>query len=269
MNDLNAYFGFLTEPFSKEMPAKSLFLTEQLKKLFQRLQRLLKRRGIALITGEVGSGKSTAIRAFAENVEKKQIDFVYVDDPTVGMRGIFNSIANQLNLTSQFFKWQLMTGLKSAIEKNCHDYGKTTVVVIDEAQMLNLTELEELRLFTNYKFDSHSPMTLILLAQPEFNRRIKLKALEAFTQRLVLRTHLTGLSKQEARQYIKHHLDVAGKTEPLFSDDVITEIFQQAKGIPRLINTLCYECLVETFLQQKNIVDIATLEKVLLNYDEL
>lgn len=269
MNDFNAYFGFLSEPFSKEMPAKDLFITQQLKALFERLRRLLKRRGIALITGEVGSGKSTAIRAFAERVEKKQIDFVYVDDPTIGMRGIFNAIATQLNLTTRYFKWQLMTGLKAAIEKNCYDYGKTTVVVIDEAQLLKVSDLEELRLFTNFKIDSHSPMTLILLAQPEFTKIMRLKTLEAFSQRLVLRTHLTGLTEQETHAYVKHHLDVAGRTEALFTDDIITEIYQQAKGIPRPINTLCYECLVETYLLQKNIVDMPTLEKVLLNYDQL
>lgn len=265
---MNAYFGFLAEPFSKEMPAKNLFMTEQLKTLFERLKGLLRRRGLALITGEVGSGKSTAIRAFAETAEKKQIDFVYVDDPTVGMRGLFNSIASQLNLTTRYFKWQLMTGLKAAIEKNFHDYGKTTVVTIDEAQLLNPTDLEELRLFTNYRIDSHSPMTLILLAQPEFSRQIKLKALQAFTQRLVFRTHLAGLTQDETHQYVKHQLEVAGRIDTLFTDDVITEIYQQAKGLPRLINTFCYEALVNTHLQNKNIVDMPTLENVLIEYDE-
>ena len=147
MNDLNAYFGFLTEPFSKEMPAKSLFLTEQLKKLFQRLQRLLKRRGIALITGEVGSGKSTAIRAFAENVEKKQIDFVYVDDPTVGMRGIFNSIANH----SSFPAPQITASLSPVFAICClmrSGYGRLS---------MNLSGSEEVKSASN---SDHVPSSI-------------------------------------------------------------------------------------------------------------
>jgi len=269
MNDLNAYFGFLTEPFSKEMPAKKLYMTHQLKSLFERLKGLLKRPGLTLITGETGCGKSTAIRAFADSLEKTQTDFVYIEDPTLGMKGLFNNIAAHLKLNPRYFKWQLMSSLKTAIEKNFHDYGKTTVVVIDEAQMLKPTNLEELRLFTNYKIDSHSPMTLILLAQPDFARVVRLKSLDAFRQRLVLRTHLTGLTQDEAHNYVKHHLEVAGRTDNLFTDDVITEIYQQAKGLPRLINTYCYECLYQTYIENKNLVDMPTLQKVLLDYDEL
>jgi len=267
--DFAAYFGFLKEPFTKEIAAKALFLSTQLQALFARLRQLLSRRGLALITGEVGSGKSTAIRAFAEALEKTPYDWVYIDDPTVGLRGIWNSIATQLNLNPRFFKWQLMPALKSAIEKNHHDFGKTTIVVIDDAQLLKPAALEELRLFTNFKIDSHSPMTLILLAQPEFRKLIQLKALEAFNQRLVLRAHLIGLSQEEAKAYVQHHLEVAGRTAALFTDDVIAEIYQQAKGLPRLINTLCYECLWEIYEQNKNLVDMPTLEKVLCRLDDV
>lgn len=265
--DFVAHFGFLKEPFTKDIAAKALFVSTQLQALFTRLKALLARRGMALITGEVGSGKSTAIRAFAEALEKTQYDWVYIDDPTVGLRGMWNSIAAQLNLNMRFYKWQLMPALKSAIEKNHHDFGKTTIVVIDDAQLLKPAALEELRLFTNFKIDSHSPMTLILLAQPEFRKLIQLKALEAFNQRLVLRAHLVGLSQEEARAYVQHHLEVAGRTAALFTDDVIAEIYQQAKGLPRLINTLCYECLWEIYEQNKNLVDMPTLEKVLCRLD--
>jgi len=179
-DNLNTYFGFLAEPFSKDIPAKALYLTEQLKSLFARLRQLLGRRGLALITGEVGCGKSTALRAFADTLDKTQTDWVYIDDPTLGTKGLFNAIATQLNLNTQYFKWRLIPGLKAAIEKAFHDHGKTTVITIDEAQLLKPQELEELRLFTNFKIDSYSPLTLILLAQPDFTKLVRLKSLEAF-----------------------------------------------------------------------------------------
>lgn len=268
-HQFSAYFGFLTEPFTKDIASKSLFISRQLNTLFARLRQLIARRGLALITGEVGSGKSTAIRAFAETLEKNQFDWVYIEDPTIGMRGLWTSVASQLNLNPKFFKWQLIPTIKNAIEKNCHDYHKTTIIVIDDAQLLKPQALEELRLFTNFKIDSHSPMLLILLAQPEFRKLIQLKALEAFSQRLTLRAHLTGLEQNQAKEYITHHLAIAGRTDPLFTDDVITEIYQHAKGLPRLINTLCYDCLWETYEQQKNLVDLPTLERVLCRYDEI
>ena len=124
-DEFAAYFGFFKEPFTKDIAAKALYLSAQLQALFTRLKALLSRRGMALITGEVGSGKSTALRGFAEALEKTQYDWVYIDDPTVGRRGIWNSIATQLNLTTRFFKWQLMPALKSAIEKNHPAFGGT------------------------------------------------------------------------------------------------------------------------------------------------
>ena len=264
-----AYFGFLTEPFAKDVAAKSLFITSQLKTLFARLTQLIARRGLALITGEVGSGKSTAIRAFAESLEKNQFDWVYLEDPTIGMRGLWTSVATQLGLNVKFFKWQLMPTIKSAIEKNYHDYHKTTIIVIDDAQLLKPAALEELRLFTNFKIDSHSPLMMILLAQPEFRKLIGLKALEAFSQRLTLRAHLTGLAQNEAKEYIAHHLTIAGRTDPIFTDDVIVEIYQHAKGLPRVINTICYDCLWDAYEQQNSLVDLPTLERVLCRYDEI
>ena len=264
-----AYFGFLTEPFAKDVAAKSLFITSQLKTLFARLTQLIARRGLALITGEVGSGKSTAIRAFAESLEKNQFDWVYLEDPTIGMRGLWTSVATQLGLNVKFFKWQLMPTIKSAIEKNYHDYHKTTIIVIDDAQLLKPAALEELRLFTNFKIDSHSPLMMILLAQTEFRKLIGLKALEAFSQRLTLRAHLTGLGQNEAKEYIAHHLTIAGRTDPIFTDDVIVEIYQHAKGLPRVINTICYDCLWDAYEQQNSLVDLPTLERVLCRYDEI
>lgn len=139
--------------------------------------------------------------------------------------------------------------------------------IIDDAQLLPTPALEELRLFTNFRLDSHSPLTLILLAQPEFRKMIQLQSLQAFSQRISLRTHLSGLQQNEIAPYIKHQLEMAGRTDHLFSDDVMQDIYQHARGLPRLINSLGYECLLETFLQKKNIVDTAILEKVMLNYE--
>jgi type II secretory pathway predicted ATPase ExeA len=113
-NTLKAYFGFLTEPFSKEIATKALFISEQLKALFERLQHFMVRRGIALVTGEVGAGKSTALRAFTETLDKNHQAIVYIDDPTLGLRGMFNSIARQLNLNTKFFTWSRPAGCPSS-----------------------------------------------------------------------------------------------------------------------------------------------------------
>lgn len=265
--NFKSYFGFTKEPFNKELNAAMLFMSANLRALKQYLAHHLSRRGIALITGDVGSGKTTAIRAFVDTLDKTHHDVVYIEDPTVGLRGIWHNIAAQLNLNSRYFKWQLMPTLKAAIEKNFTDYRKTTLIILDDAQLLTPMALDELRLFTNFRIDSVSPMTLILLAQPEFRKLIQLKSLEAFNQRITLRFHLSPLEHDEVKPYIKHQLEIAGRTDELFTDDVIAEIYHQARGLPRLINTLCYQCLLEIYLQDKNIVDLPTIEKILCHYE--
>jgi len=96
--DLKTYFGFLTEPFAKNIAPRHLFRSEQITALFDRLKQLFNRRGIGLLIGEIGAGKSTTIRAFTEELEKNQYDIAYIPDPTIGIRGILNATAIQLNL---------------------------------------------------------------------------------------------------------------------------------------------------------------------------
>lgn len=260
------YFGFSKQPFDKNLPLKQLFRSKQIAQLFEGLTLFLHRRGIALVSGEIGSGKSTTIRAFTEQLEKNLYDIAYIADPTVGIRGILNSVALQLNLEAGYFKWQLLEKLKLSIEKNAYDFNKTTLLIIDEAQLMTTKTLEEIRLFTNFKIDSQTPLNLILSAQPDFTKTIHLNSLKALFQRINFRYHLSGLDAPEAKTYITHHLKTAGRTDPLFTDDVIEEIFQQAKGIPRVINNLCYDCLLDIYQNNKNIVDQPTLEKILLKW---
>ena len=264
---LTAALGFSRQPFDKNIPTKNLFMAQQIKQLFEMLRQFLHRRGIALITGEIGAGKSTAVRAFIEQLEPNLYDVAYIADPTIGIRGILNAIAIQLRLEGGYFKWQLLETLKQTIEKNAYDFNKTTLLIIDEVQHMNPRDLEQIRLFTNFKIDSQTPLNLILLGQPDVNKTIRLHSMQALWQRTPFRYHLTGLNNSEAKAYISHHLAIAGRTDPLFSDDVIQEIFQQAKGIPRVINNLCYACLSHIFQQHKNMVDIPTLENVLIMWD--
>ena len=259
--------GFTRQPFDKNLPLKLLFLSRQIKELFDQLKHFLHRRGIALITGEIGSGKSTTLRAFTEQLDKTAYDLAYIPDPTIGIRGILNSTAIQLNLQGGYFKWQLVEILKHHIEKNAHDFNKTTLLMIDEAQLLEPKTLEELRLFTNFKIDSQTPLNLLLSGQPDLKRTLQLNSMKALWQRINCHYHLTGLDSAEAKGYILHHLSVAGRTDAIFSDEVISEIFQQAKGIPRVINKLCYDCLHQIYCENKNIVDLPTLEKVLMQWD--
>jgi type II secretory pathway predicted ATPase ExeA len=115
--------GFTRQPFDKNIPTKQLFLSQQIKQLFALLKQLIQRRGIALITGEIGAGKSTAIRAFIDQLESNRFDIAYIADPTIGIRGILNSIAIQLHLQGDYFKWQLLDRFANPAQS--HSTGST------------------------------------------------------------------------------------------------------------------------------------------------
>ncbi|UCE07644.1 MAG: ATP-binding protein [bacterium] len=100
--------GFTRERFDKNFPTKHLFMSQQIKQLFAQLKQLLQRREIALISGEIGTGKSTTIRAFTDQLEQNRFDVAYIADPTIGIRGMLNSVAIQLHLEGGYFKWQLL-----------------------------------------------------------------------------------------------------------------------------------------------------------------
>jgi len=195
--------------------------------------------------------------------EKNRYHVLYLSDPTVGIRGLMRQMLTQLEIEPAYFKWDLTAKVKNAISKAFTEDHTSTLIIIDEAQLLSTKMLEELRLLTNFRMDSVWPLTLILVGQPTLRQRIRLQSLQALNQRINLRYHLVGLSREETKTYIAHQLKVAGRTDPIFSDDAVELIFAESKGLPRLINTLCTTCLLACCTEEKNIVDQSTVVKAI------
>ena len=127
--------------------------------------------------------------------------------------------------------------------------------MVDEGHLLSTEQLEELRLLTNTEMDARSPFACVLLGQPTLRRRIRLGAFAALDQRIALRYELAGMDLQETAGYVKHHLQLAGRSDPLFSDDATALIHQTSRGIPRAVNNLAVQALVAAFADGKQIVD--------------
>ena len=136
-----------------------------------------------------------------------------------------------------------------------HERGRNTTVVLDEAHLLGADQLEELRLLTNSEMDSHSPFACLLVGQPTLRRRIKLGTFAALDQRITLRYGMHGMTDNETASYIAHHLQLAGRSDTLFSDDAIALIHQVSRGLPRAVNNLAVQALVAAFGADKTIVD--------------
>lgn len=133
--------------------------------------------------------------------------------------------------------------------------AKTSVLIIDEAHLLTGEQLEEIRMLTNHDMDAHSPFACLLLGQPTLCRRLEVGTLAALDQRVGLRFDLDGMDLQETVSYVKHHLQLAGRSDPLFGDDALSLLHQTGRGIPRAVNNLAVQALVAAFADGKGIVD--------------
>ena len=179
----------------------------------------------------------------------------YLAQPGTGVRGIYAEVVRALGATPCFQRSNLVPQATELLEAEEIERGKTVVVVADEGHLYSPEQLESLRLLGNARMDSHSPFALVIAGQPTLRRRLRLASFAALEQRIGLRYHIDGLDLAETAGYVKHHLSLAGRSDPMFSDDALSLIHQTSRGMPRALNNLAIAALVAAFADGKGIVD--------------
>jgi type II secretory pathway predicted ATPase ExeA len=262
------YYGFTHLPFSRTIATADLFPTSGQQELGARLMYLVHERGFGLITGEIGSGKSTAVRAFAAGLDFNRYLVVYLANPTTGMTGLYRELLVTLGYEPPFSKPRLVARIRTALEELSVNKRRAPVVVIDEAHLLTQPMFEQLRLLFSAQMDSASLATLVLVGHPDLRRTLHLSVHEAFHQRLTVKYHLAALGLEETLGYIRHQVRMAGYTTgPLFTDDAIQRIFEYTKGLPRRINQVCTTALLAGRIDQKPVLDESTVRKAIADLD--
>ena len=220
-----------------------------------RITYLVQERALGVVTGEVGAGKTVAALAATSALDPTRHTIIYLANPAVGTRGVYQAIIRALGAVPRFHKAALIHQAGELLAAEEAERGRRVVLVVDEGHLLSTEQLEELRLLTNIEMDARSPFACVLLGQPTLRRRIRLGAFAALDQRIALRYELAGMDLQETAGYVKHHLQLAGRSDPLFSDDATALIHQTSRGIPRAVNNLAVQALVAAFADGKQIVD--------------
>jgi type II secretory pathway predicted ATPase ExeA len=252
---LRAHYGFGRMPFAKGLAPSMLHRHAGHAEAVARIAWCVTEAAIGVICGEVGAGKTVALRAALAELDTSRHTIIYIGNPAVGARGLYAAIVTALGGTPRFHKASLIPQTQDALATETSERGKRVVLAVDEAHLLDADQLEELRLLTNAEMDATSPFALILVGQPTLRRRIKLGAFAALDQRIALRYTLGGMTPAETGDYIAHHLGLAGRTDRLFSDDAIALIHQVARGLPRAVNNLAVQALIAAYADHKNIVD--------------
>nr|WP_274053329.1 AAA family ATPase [Thalassomonas haliotis] len=212
--------------------------------------------GFVLLTGEVGTGKTTVSRCLLDQLpENTQAAFIL--NPTLSSQELLATICDELKIRYRKTGATLKTltdKIQEKLLKN-HQAGLNTILIIDEAQHLQAEVLEQLRLLTNLETHTKKLLQVILIGQPELQQLLQRRDLRQLAQRITARYHLLPLNREEVAQYIQHRLAIAECQQPLFNRRAIATIHQLSKGIPRLINLLCDRALLGAYGENKQVVD--------------
>lgn len=259
------FYGFKEKPFSLTPDPDFLYMSRQHQSALTMLEYgLTTHGGITVITGDVGSGKTTLIR-----------HAIHMLDPqfTVGI------ISNTHSNIGELLKWVLFafqldyhnkdkaelyhTFIEFIVKQ--YEANRRTLLIIDEAQNMDVETLEELRMLTNVNTDKDQILQLLLVGQPELADKLKRPELRQFVQRITSDFHLTPLGFRDTREYIQHRLTIAGGQADIFDDMACGAVHYQTKGVPRLINTLCDAALVYGFAEDRKHIDIDTIFDVVVD----
>src|SRR5579875_1549305 len=218
---LCSFFGFTKVPFGRDLAPASLFRSAAHAEAVARLTWCVEERGLGVLTGEVGCGKTVAARATVAGLDPSRHQVIYCANPTVGGRGILSLVVTALGGVPRFHRCALVPQAADALALAEAERGRRVLLVIDEGHLLDPDQLEDLRMITNTEMDSRSPAAVVLLGQPTLRRRLHQGTMAALDQRITLRVHMEGMDLAETLAYVRHQLGHVGRSDALFSDDAL------------------------------------------------
>jgi type II secretory pathway predicted ATPase ExeA len=215
-----------------------LFESIDVKELDSRLRYMLDNRGICLIVGEPGTGKSTSLRRFAENLNKSLYRACYLPLTTLTVRDFYHALTMMLGETPRSRKVDLYKQIQTCIETLYFDQRILPVIIIDEVHMAPVSILDDLRIIFNFKMDSANPFVLILSGQPLIRNKLALNSSYPLRQRITTKYSMQGLSSGETSDYCKSRITIAGGDPGIFTNAAIDAIHSASGGFPRSINNI-------------------------------
>ena len=219
--------------------------------------------GFVVITGEIGSGKTTLIESFLKEIQSDVV-IAQINQTQVSAIDFLQAVLVQFGFSPfKMKKAELIATLNNFLIEQ-YAAGRKVLLIVDEAQNLSMRVLEEIRLLSGVETTKEKVLRIILAGQPELNEKLDAPELIQLTQRIRLRFHLTTLSAPEMRAYIQHRLEVAGAADrQIFTEDCFAEIFRYTGGVPRLVNTLCDTALMAAFTADRDTVMLADIHQAI------
>jgi type II secretory pathway predicted ATPase ExeA len=241
------FYGLREKPFNKTPDPRFLFHSAKHAEALARLQLAVDEQDIVLLTGEIGSGKTTLSRALIDSLDRNYHP-VLIINPRLSPSQLLQIVALRLGIEDPGRQRHgILEGINAKLYE-LFEAGRRPVIIIDEAQLIpGKATFEELRLLTNFQLDDRNLLALVLIGQTELRERLDRRPYRALRQRVSLQFHLGPLDAEETREYVKHRLRVAGRETPLFDESALGLLFHESGGVPRRINIIAGNALIEGF----------------------
>jgi len=259
-----SFYGFKEKPFNLLPDPDYLYMSSGHENIFAHLDYAIsENKGFVVITGEVGSGKTTLIN-YLISKSLSGFELGLINNTYIAPNLVIKSICREFELNTEGLDRDEMLNQFQDFLIEKYSQSKRVILIFDEAQNLSIKTLEEIRMLSNLEAEKHHLIQIILAGQPELKLRLQDNRLKQFVQRITVYCHLSGLTNSETEQYIKYRLSVAGAKDPdLFDDRAIGTIASYSKGIPRVINMLCDAALVFGYADNKKKIDKAIVDDVI------
>ena len=249
------FYEFTATPFSRGLPVAALYKDGYRDEHVDRLKYAAKNQLFAVIFGESGTGKTTILRRFSDEITRDGYTVLYISDSKLTPRHFYKSMLEQLGFDAKYFRGDAKRQLHKEIEIMRAVHNVNLTVICDEAHLMDRDMLEEVRFLLNQHMDSQSPMSLILSGQSELRDKLRLQAYMAIRQRIDIQCQVGKLDVSQTVKYINSHLSFAGCTKDIFTESAVEDIFKFSNGILRLINKACVASLMYGAQNRKALID--------------
>lgn len=267
MQDLiNSTYGFSRTPFSNSIDCNCLYCSSSMQITLATLEHIAMNEQMAILTGDVGVGKSTTLRMLSNCLDPSQYQIFYVSDSQLTPRWLYATLLGQIGIDGKLFRGDSKRLFQTELQKIKETLRKKVLVIIDETHLLPVESLQEIRFLLNTNMDSSSPLALILSGQDELWTKLRSESCRAIRQRVDLAIRISPLALEEAAPYINAHLNYADCKRELFNAGAIEAVYRHSSGIMRIINKLCIHALFEGIKEGKTeIITEDLVEKAVNN----
>jgi len=259
------FYDLKEKPFNVTSDPSFFFFSNRHREALSHLfYGVTQRKGIIVITGEIGTGKTTLCRYFLNQLGTKNVKTALILNPYFSEIQLLEAILNDFGVAKKEKNrvsslWQLNDFLLKESRR-----GNNVVLIIDEAQNLDPAQLEQVRLLSNLETEKDKLIQNILVGQPELNRRLNLYELRQLQQRIAVRYHVAPLIREDIKDYVNHRLRVAGSPDKVnFTEEALGMVYEFSSGTPRLINILCDRALLAGFASETYLIDDAIMNRCL------